>query len=155
MKLLRRQAGDTIVEVMIAVAVSSAVLGSAYTITNKSLSNTRLAQEHSEAQKIAQSQLEQIRSIAVRSPATHPIFTTIAPACMDAGTIRGFTATTTLPDMNENNYPAQCRNLGSVSYRTGFRYNAAQNTYTIYVNWTGSTGNDSQVSVVYKVYPGV
>lgn len=162
MRELQSQTGDTIVEVMIAMAVAMSVLGSAYTITNKSLANNRMAYEHSEALKIAQSQVEQIRILALQSPATAPVFSPTAASCIATrngtvtrGQLKTFTAVSTLPDSNPSNYPPECRDIGSVAYRTGFRYNAATNTYTVYVNWDGATGTPSEVKSTYKVYPGV
>jgi Tfp pilus assembly protein PilV len=55
--------GDTIVEVMIAVAVISSVLGGAYITTNKSLQATRDAQERANATKLVESQLEQLKQV--------------------------------------------------------------------------------------------
>ncbi|MEI6480790.1 MAG: prepilin-type N-terminal cleavage/methylation domain-containing protein [Candidatus Saccharibacteria bacterium] len=52
------QAGDTIVEVLIAVVVVSVVLVGAYTISNASLRQIRMSQERTEAQKIAVGELE-------------------------------------------------------------------------------------------------
>ena len=52
------QKGDTIVEVLIAVVVVSVVLVGAYTISNASLRQIRMAQERGEAQKLAVGMLE-------------------------------------------------------------------------------------------------
>ena len=54
-------AGDTIVEVLIAIAVVSLVLGGAFTSTRRSSNTTRTAQEQGEALKLAESQVEQIK----------------------------------------------------------------------------------------------
>lgn len=57
---LRRlhQAGDTMVEVLISMAIVSMILGGAYVTSNKSLLATRDAQEHVQALKLADAQLE-------------------------------------------------------------------------------------------------
>lgn len=57
------QAGDTIVEVLIAIAVVSMVLGGAYVTTNKSLQGTRAAEERGNAIKLSESQLEQLKAM--------------------------------------------------------------------------------------------
>lgn len=159
MRRQRKQAGDTIVEVMIAMAVATAVLGSAYTITSKSLTNTRMAQEHSEALKIAQAQVEQIRAIALSSSANAPIFNSVSAGCIatsgaNKGQLKQFTSTTNVPDP-VSNYPSECKDIGSVQYRTGFKYNSANNTFSVFVNWDGANGVDAQVKSTYKAYPGV
>jgi len=53
-----RQRGDTIVEVLLAMAVVGMVLGSSFGIANRSLNIGRSAQERTQALKIAESQLE-------------------------------------------------------------------------------------------------
>lgn len=56
-----KQRGDTIVEVLLAMAVIGMVLGVAYGIANRSVAIGRSAQERSEALKFAESQLELIK----------------------------------------------------------------------------------------------
>lgn len=59
-----KQRGDTIVEVMLAMAVVGMVLGVAYGITNRSVQVGRSAQERSEALKIAETQIELLKEYA-------------------------------------------------------------------------------------------
>lgn len=56
-----KQRGDTIVEVLIAVAVLGLVLGSSFAIANRSLTASLQAQERSEATKVIETQLEILR----------------------------------------------------------------------------------------------
>lgn len=56
--------GDTIVEVLLAIAVASAVLGGAYVSANRSLNGTRQAQERAEAVKFVEGQLERLKEVA-------------------------------------------------------------------------------------------
>ncbi|MCA9342582.1 hypothetical protein KC950_01020 [Candidatus Saccharibacteria bacterium] len=58
---VRNIRGDTIVEVMIALAVLGFIIVGAYSIASRSLNATRIAQERGEATKIAEGQLEAIR----------------------------------------------------------------------------------------------
>ena len=60
--------GDTIVEVLISIAVVSMVLAGAFVVTNRSLQATRSSQERSIALKLAESQLEQIKGIVSSQP---------------------------------------------------------------------------------------
>ena len=64
----RRQRGDTLVEVLIAIAVVSLILGGAYVTTNRSLYATRAAQERGNALKLAESQIEQLKGIVASNP---------------------------------------------------------------------------------------
>jgi prepilin-type N-terminal cleavage/methylation domain-containing protein len=54
------QAGDTIVEVLVAMAVLGVVLTGAFVTANSSLNGEHTAQEHAQALTIAQSQIEDL-----------------------------------------------------------------------------------------------
>jgi prepilin-type N-terminal cleavage/methylation domain-containing protein len=54
--------GDTIIEVMIALAVLGSVLVGGYSIATRSINSVRVSQERGEALKIAEGQLEQLRA---------------------------------------------------------------------------------------------
>lgn len=56
--------GDTIVEVLLAVAVLGAVLGSAYVIVNKNIKSSQSSQERLQAIKLAESQYEKLKIYA-------------------------------------------------------------------------------------------
>lgn len=60
--MTRNQKGDTIVEVLLAIAIVSAVLGGAYASASKSLQGTRQAQERGEALKLVEGQIERLKS---------------------------------------------------------------------------------------------
>lgn len=57
------QIGDTMVEVLISMAIVSMILGGAYVTSNKSLISIRDAQEHVDALKLASAEVELIKSI--------------------------------------------------------------------------------------------
>ena len=63
-KLSLNQRGDTIVEVLISLAVVSLILGGAFVTTNKSLQGTRAAQERSDALKLVEGQIEALKAFA-------------------------------------------------------------------------------------------
>lgn len=82
---LRSERGDTIVEVLIAIAVASLILVTAYVATRHSLTSIQDTQEHSEALQLAQSQIELLRSTQ-KTPASGGCFssngtTTTGPNC--------------------------------------------------------------------------
>lgn len=60
MRLKIKNNGDTIVEVLIAVAVLMVVITGGYSIATRSLNGARISQERSEATMIAQGQLEAV-----------------------------------------------------------------------------------------------
>ncbi len=57
----KRQRGDTIIEVLIAMSVVGLVLASSFAITNRATLTGRAAQERTEALKLAESQLELLK----------------------------------------------------------------------------------------------
>jgi prepilin-type N-terminal cleavage/methylation domain-containing protein len=57
-----RQRGDTLVEVMVAIVIVATVIGGAYVVSNRSLQSTRSAQERSNALKLAEAQIEQLKA---------------------------------------------------------------------------------------------
>jgi prepilin-type N-terminal cleavage/methylation domain-containing protein len=61
--LARRQSGDTIVEVLIAMAVISLVLATSYAITNRNINVNQDTQERNQAQQIVQRQIEELRAL--------------------------------------------------------------------------------------------
>jgi prepilin-type N-terminal cleavage/methylation domain-containing protein len=64
----RGQRGDTLVEVMIAIVIVSTVIGGAYSVSNRSLQQTRGSQERSNALKLGESQIEQLKSLIAADP---------------------------------------------------------------------------------------
>ncbi len=84
--LRANQRGDTIVEVLIAIAVISLVLGGAYVTTNRSLQATRAAQERVNALKLAESQMEQIKAMAANDPTVIFGSTTTSEFCISKAT---------------------------------------------------------------------
>lgn len=79
------QVGDTIVEVMVALLVLGLSLAGAYSIASKSLKASRQAQEHGEALKLAESQLEVLKAQA-SGITPSAIFTIAAPFCIAGNT---------------------------------------------------------------------
>ncbi|MGH7237779.1 MAG: type IV pilus modification PilV family protein, partial [Candidatus Saccharimonadales bacterium] len=75
--VFRTQSGDTIVEVLISIAILGTVLAGAYVTSNRSLLAERTAQEHSQALTLAESQVESLIG------ATPPIVFTPAQHCFD------------------------------------------------------------------------
>lgn len=69
MLIRRNQYGDTIIEVLLAITIMSAVLGATYVTAQRSLHAGRRAQERGEALKIAETQIEKVRSYVIRQEA--------------------------------------------------------------------------------------
>lgn len=65
---IHRERGDTIVEVLIAIAVLGSVLGSASIIVNKNVKTNLATQERAQAVKLAERQLELFRVAVATTP---------------------------------------------------------------------------------------
>lgn len=138
--------GDTIVEVLICLAIMSAVIGGAYSVASRSLSGIRQAQERAEATKYAETQLERIR-YGMYSQVPKQNFPSGGTSfCVtDTLTISTFSNPTNL-----SGYPANCqRGL----YRFEVQFDPAQqNLFTITVRWDGLTGNQQQLQLFYRAF---
>lgn len=64
--------GDTIVEVLIVLAILGMAISIAYATANRSLINTRQAEENSEATTLVQTQIENLRNNASITTTTDP-----------------------------------------------------------------------------------
>jgi len=125
--------GDTIVEVLIAMAIVSLVLAGAFASTSQSLTQARQAQERGEAAQIARGQLEIFKSYmkdnaaAVTSPSSPATF------CIDDNRTRRTISNVT----DHGTYPAQCRkgiSNGEARYHMSVRKVSAEN-FVVMARW--------------------
>lgn len=129
--------GDTILEVLLCITVISFVLGGAFVTSNRSLNVSRQAEERGEAIKLAEGQLERIKSLG--AVASSPIYTVASPFCIDSS--------------NAIVGPPACNaTFGGATYivsaqRTG-------NIFTVLTRWdrAGGGGQD-ETKISYKLYP--
>jgi Tfp pilus assembly protein PilV len=145
-QLFRSQRGDTIVEVLIAIAVISAVLGGAFVMTNRSLQNTRTSQERVNAVKLAESQVELVKNLA--STDSDALFGAGVPAsyCINsAGTV--VTSTNAACKVNASGSPTTAEPAFNLSItRSG-------NTFTVTNSWTDiRSGGNNNVQMKYRAY---
>jgi type II secretory pathway pseudopilin PulG len=127
--------GDTIVEVLLAIAIVSAVLGGAFLSVNTSLNGARQAQERGEAMKLLEGQIERLKE-AAKLPAS-PVFTTTGPFCI-------------------NN--AQAIAAGGCLQGNPARYTLtitrSGNTFTALAEWDKVDGGArDRVQLIYRIYP--
>lgn len=139
------QKGDTIVEVLIAIAVMSLVLGGAFVMTNRNLIAARDAQERVNAVKLAEGQLEQIKSMVATTP--DALFGAGVPAtfCISNNTAVNSNNAQCTMDMTgapTTNQPA----FHVIIRRTG-------NEFSVRNEWVSARGNtQNNVQLVYRVY---
>jgi prepilin-type N-terminal cleavage/methylation domain-containing protein len=149
------QRGDTIVEVMVVLAVLGSAIGISYSTANRSLLNARQAQESSRATTIAQSQVEQLRAMADNpdvAPHDTYIYTTDnLPFCMIENNAQHIKKITDI-----TNYPVECR----YDQASGFEYDVSikhstlgDDKFTVQVEYDDilGQGRDS-VTLIYRVH---
>lgn len=121
----RGQSGDTIVEVMIVLAVLGMAIGISYATANRSLLNARQAQEASLATEVVQAQVEGLQTLA----AGGTIYTASPFCIIDTGSGPAIHVISSSTD-------AACH-LGE------------DNRYAVTINWSGShTGNNPDTFTV-------
>lgn len=162
-KLRLADSGDTIVEVLIALAILTLVLGGAYYTASQSYRNDLSAQEHTEALTVAQTQIENLRTYgdtfnnstsclkvaggslsAVGSPSTTNCW-------MSGGSTNVYYGNSgqsncLAGDNTSYCYNVQISNLGPVSISTTIVY-----TYRVSVNWHALGGGKDYVTLFYRV----
>ncbi len=137
--------GDTVVEVLIAIAVVSLVLGGAFVTSNRNLQNTRDSEERSNALKMAESQVEQLRSLVSTNP--NAIFGAAVPAtfCISGTSALASSSSFCLVDGSGGVTTAE------PAYRLAITRSG--NTFTITSSWTKvGSAQQNNVQLKYRVY---
>lgn len=143
--------GDTIVEVLICLALVSLILAGAYSLTNQNVRQIQDTNERSQALQLAQEQIERLR-IFVPAQIAAGQSTALANQCLDSG------ASPQSPSSPQN--PDDCDVSPSGSLATDcsspFCYKivivaAAANSYQVIVTWPSLVaGGTSQVTEYYR-----
>ncbi len=134
------QHGDTIVEVLIAIAVVGSVLTGAFAISNRSLQQVQMAQEQTEAQKLASSSVEKLDGFVVDNPNYLSGSPSPSEFCIGINAEGKYTA------LNANT-PDTC-NTGR--YLTTIE-KTNDNNFTVSVTWDGLNGNEQNSIFTYRV----
>ena len=157
--------GDTIVEVLISLAVLSIAFATSYSIANRALILSQNSQEHTLALNYLDAQLEALR-YATSQPSlsgiplsefTHSP-TLNAPAfCLSPGSLSNpliYVPFSNVPSFNPSDYPTGCKLAGS-----GFDYYisispGSPNEFNASIWWPGlgNLGNQTE-ELSYRVYP--
>ena len=156
-KPLRRSSrGDTIVEVMIVLAVLGFAISISYATANRSLLDARRAQESSEAGSLLQTQVEGLRSMAaIPTPsADQNIFRpTATKFCVNTAVSPYLLVDITEPAPPPATDPCYKRSLYYVSIT--YINDAASNpdTFTLKATWPDVAGEgDDSVTLIYRVH---
>ncbi len=142
---LRDARGDTIVEVLIVLAVLGLAIGVSYATANSSLQTTRAAQEDSQATELLQSQLEAMRSLASTDAAN--IFQSGSAFCINS-------AFTTVVDTSLVSPAPACVQDNLYTVNINYVNNAVTpDTFTLVATWPDIHGSvqDSE-TMVYRMH---
>lgn len=154
--------GDTIVEVLIAIAIVSSVLAGAFTVTQKSAVAVRDSQERGEMLQLLQGQVEQVRSLA--SAAANDSSGVFAAGYFCIKTVSGVPARQNIPSLTS--LPALSTDpmsaYGTCQFGTASKYNIAvsydnsanKKSFTFTGRWDRIRGGKDQLQLTYRVYPG-
>jgi prepilin-type N-terminal cleavage/methylation domain-containing protein len=132
-----KQRGDTIVEVMIAIAIVSLVLATAYGVSNRNTIAIQATQEQTQAQHLAESQLEALR--------------TVGGIITNGDCFNGVTETNACSSFSEGGSGATY--TAKITGPTGINH-ASPSGYTITVTWTtlrGNHANDGNITMYYRL----
>lgn len=144
MKLINR--GDTIVEVLISIAIVSVVLTGAFVSARRSLATSQRSQERGEATKLVEDQMERLKSVAYSTNEGEGIF---APALSQPFCLN---ATSELRTGGDCVMGPLSRYTAQITRGSG----ADINTFTVGIVWDKlGGGQQERISAVYRVYPGV
>jgi prepilin-type N-terminal cleavage/methylation domain-containing protein len=149
LRLSTNQRGDTIVEVLVCIAIISLVLAGAFVTTRDSQLGVQDSQEHGEALKLIESQIEQLRYDAANGDAN--VFSS-GPYCYYQGSLvstSGPTAADCVQDSSGNKATAQPEfNLSVTGTPSDGGY-----LFTITSTWADINGNgNGQESMLYRLY---
>lgn len=147
-------AGDTIVEVLVVLAVLGLAIGISFATANRSLLATRAAQENSQATGYLQAQIEELRYLAP-SASGQNIFLQNEFFCINTtsntvvtGFSGGFSQTALT---NFSNYPNTCvRSF----YHIAIAYSTTGDTFTLTAYWNDVQGQGQDTATLsYRVHP--
>lgn len=151
------QTGDTIAEVLIALAVLSLMMSASFTMANRSSQATRQALERSEASKYAQSQLELLKNYLAQGGDVSSAF-----FCMQDGggsvEITDTTITSNI-DTRYNDLKNDCghgpdnRYVTIVEKKINPSNSYEDNKYIVYTRWDSVSGRGTDmINTVHRVY---
>ena len=133
-----KQAGDTIVEVLIAISIVSLVLTSAYMVTNKNSLVMQSTQEKTQAQKLIERQIELLRA------------TDSVPNASFCFVDDGGNVTTDLAQCVFNQSGDVSSDTSSVQYKIAITPNTpSSDTFEIKAAWDRVGGGSSSITMNY------
>ncbi len=146
----RLQAGDTIVEVIIAVMIVATILAGASTVTNRSTRAVRDAEEHAQALQLLQGQVELLRHAAAIPQLPSSISTSF---CLSTGAYYQPANTSPQCLVNTQGLSGQADSIYQLSISSPSSSANANGTtiFNLVASWPSLSGGTNTVYLAYKV----
>jgi Tfp pilus assembly protein PilE len=139
----RQQRGDTIVEVMVSLAIIGLAIGSGYALTNRSFHSGLASAERYQAQSLAQGQIEFIKNAFIYDPVTLNKYKTAQPNFCISDAQDTSVATV--------QYDSHCKGFDATIFDTSINYNSTLSSFSVKVSWASATGaGTNQTTLYYK-----
>ena len=139
----RGQAGDTIVEVLIAAAVIGLVLTGAYSIANKSLKQIQSSQERGEATKVAATAMERLSSAVKQDAPANKKLTANSPLSPNPFCLR--------PDLTPVPLTDSSCTVGRYGVSINRDSDPSNKRFAVTVSWEGIDGVMQRANYSYYV----
>jgi type II secretory pathway pseudopilin PulG len=143
--------GDTIIEVLVVLAVLGLAIGISFATANRSLLATRAAQENSQATAALQSEVEELRYLAPANSG-QPIFSQTQYFCIDTtnNTIV-LLHNGTLTNLNSSTYPNGC--VKQSLYYVAIAPATSDGTFILTAHWNDVQGQGEDTATLdYRVH---
>ena len=142
--------GDTIVEVLIAVAVATAVLAGAYAVTTQDLKTTQDVKDRNQALLLVRQQIELLRDYVATNQTAFPVASSSCLTPSAAGTtlctVKSGTVTTGVASPT-------CSKSFCYTVKIILPNAAKTDQYEVGVTWPNQHNSNSTVAMDYKVAP--
>ena len=147
-KFSLNQTGDTIVEVVICIAVIGLALSTGYGLTNRSFKYGLASAERSQAQALAQGQTEFIKSYALDGNVSKYTAMT-EDFCIYDGNIQNPNITLIGNPVTD---PTLCQGFDGSIFNIAVNYDSTSRVFKVTATWDGTTSaNQNQTTLYYKL----
>jgi len=143
-RLKLNQVGDTMVEVLISMAIVSMILGGAYVTSNKSTLSIRDAQEHVDALKLASAEIELLKSLSPPPLNGNHLCFTLDGTPHPYTTDNSECILTSAGDKDSTGIlPAYTVNITDVVINS-------YDTFRVNISWASITGGNGNIDMYYR-----
>jgi type II secretory pathway pseudopilin PulG len=148
------QIGDTIVEVMLAVAILAMTIGVAYAVVNRSIKRAQQAQERTQATKLVEGQIDKLKYLSESAIAEDQaefikaIDTSRGSQCISTKTTNDVTVIEAIQISGPFGSDCTQENIFKISYL----YDGNDKIFTVNANWDSLVSDASEnVTMEYRV----